>query len=76
VQDPRSIFKTTIKNISTAAATIVATQQQKTRYFSNLWKTSAALTATALTYGLLNNNVLALENNDCNYNSNYGTHML
>lgn len=76
VHVPRSTFKTTIKNISTATATVVATQQQKTRFFSNLWNTSAALTATALTYGLLNNNVLALEDNDCNYNSNYGTHVL
>lgn len=55
----------TIKTLSTAA-TVVATQQQKTRYFTNLWKTSAVLATSAITYGLLNNNVLALEANDCN----------
>ncbi|CAO0791848.1 unnamed protein product [Mucor circinelloides] len=53
----------TIKTLSTAA-TVVATQQQKTRYFTNLWKTSAVLATSAITYGLLNNNVLALEAND------------
>ncbi|KAG1065995.1 hypothetical protein G6F42_026733 [Rhizopus arrhizus] len=50
----------TIKTLSTAA-TVVATQQQKTRYFTNLWKTSAVLATSAITYGLLNNNVLELE---------------
>ncbi|KAI8640673.1 P-loop containing nucleoside triphosphate hydrolase protein [Parasitella parasitica] len=60
----KSAFPATIKTISTATAAVVATQQQKTRYFSSLWKTSAVLTAAALTYGLLDNNVLALEAND------------
>lgn len=65
---PRSTCKPATKNLSTAAA-VVATQQQKTRYLSHLWKTSAVLATSAITYGLLNNNVLALEANDCNDNS-------
>lgn len=62
---PRPTGNATIKTLSTAA-TVVATQQRKTRYFTNLWKTSAVLATSAITYGLLNNNVLALEANDCN----------
>lgn len=65
VRFPRPTGYATIKTLSTAA-TVVATQQQKTRYFTNLWKTSAVIATSAITYGLLNNNVLALEANDCN----------
>lgn len=62
-QAPKYTLKATISTSTTAA---VATQQQKRRYFSSVWKTSAALATTALTYGLLSNHVLALEANDCN----------
>ncbi|KAF1801727.1 P-loop containing nucleoside triphosphate hydrolase protein [Mucor lusitanicus] len=64
VRFPRKACNATaIKNLSTGA-TIVVTQHQKARHVANLWKTSAVLATTAITYGLLNNNVLALEAND------------
>ncbi|KAI7906797.1 P-loop containing nucleoside triphosphate hydrolase protein [Cokeromyces recurvatus] len=59
----RPSFRNTIKSISTATACITA-QQQRVQFFSNLWKTSAVIGATALTYGLTNSHVLALEAND------------
>lgn len=65
VRLPRSTGQAAIKSMSTAA-TVVATQQQKTRYLSNVWKTSAVLATLAITYGLSNNNAFALEANDCN----------
>lgn len=69
VRFPRKACNATaIKNLSTGA-TIVVTQHQKARHVANLWKTSAVLATTAITYGLLNNNVLALEANDCNNDS-------
>ncbi|KAI9471956.1 MAG: P-loop containing nucleoside triphosphate hydrolase protein [Benjaminiella poitrasii] len=64
VQPYRHSFRNAIKSISTATSACITAQQRNTHYFSTFWKTSAALAATALTYGLTNSQVLALEAND------------
>lgn len=48
----------------TPAAACITLNQQKATYFPALWKTTAILTVASLTYGLINSNVLALENSD------------
>ena len=56
-------FPNTIKNITTKATCIALPQQQA--YSSlTLWKATTLVAATALTYGIVNTNVYALEAND------------
>lgn len=55
----------TVRKVSTTT-TCLSLQRQKVNYTLALWKASGVVAAAALTYGLTNTNVLALEANDCN----------
>jgi hypothetical protein len=60
-----------IAGLSSSTKKIVATaicttaHQQKSNYIRAPWKTTAILIGTTAAYGLINNNVHALESNDC-----------
>lgn len=53
-------FRNVTRNLVTATA-CVSLQQQRTRYFSTFWKTTALVSAATLGYGLTSSNVFALE---------------